>query len=141
MYKRFTGDRAPWVAYSEYPTEFTPTTALNAEQLVELIKFYKEEGLPRNVVDAHKRLRKMQNYVKQMSPNDAPTQYLKKAYQRFIDTVEDTADKTAIDKALGEAMDAKVRYNAERISRTEIARAHNEDGGGEAEGAGRFDKR
>jgi hypothetical protein len=58
-YRRFTGDTASWLAYSEYPTDFTPTTGLSVEQLVDLIEFYKAEGLPRNVVDAHKRLRSL----------------------------------------------------------------------------------
>ena len=57
MYRLFTGNMSRWIAYSEYPTEFSPTTSLTVEQLTELINFYKAEGLPKNAIDAHKRLR------------------------------------------------------------------------------------
>jgi len=67
-----------------------------------------------------------QRYISKLSPNDAPTSYLKAAYQELINTVEKRAGAAAVDKALKDAIDAKVKYNAERISRTEIARAHNE---------------
>jgi len=67
-----------------------------------------------------------QRYISKLSPNDAPTSYLKAAYQELISTVEKRAGAAAVDKALKDAIDAKVKYNAERISRTEIARAHNE---------------
>jgi len=40
--------------------------------------------------------------------------------------VESVKGQDAINKALGAAQSAKIRYNAERISRTELARAYNE---------------
>jgi len=67
-----------------------------------------------------------QRYINKMAPNDAPTTYLKNAYQRLIDAVETKAGTGAVENALKDAMNAKVKYNAERISRTEIARSYNE---------------
>jgi len=57
MYKLFTGDSSTWAAYTEYPTEFAPTAQLPVNEMIDLIKFYKEENLPQNVIDAQIRLR------------------------------------------------------------------------------------
>ena len=57
MYKRFTSDVSPWIATTEYPEDFTPTTKLAAKDLIEIIQFYKDAGMPENVIDLHLRLR------------------------------------------------------------------------------------
>jgi hypothetical protein len=64
-------------------------------------------------------------YVKRLSPNGAPNQQLKNAYMGVIKAVE-SKDTAVIDKALERAMKAKIAYNAERISRTEIATGYGE---------------
>jgi hypothetical protein len=48
---------------------------------------------------------------------------LKKAYQNIIDTTENFTEEQ-LDKAIERAVKAKARYNAERIARTEGARAY-----------------
>jgi SPP1 gp7 family putative phage head morphogenesis protein len=92
--------------------------------LAELAKAGKKMNV--NPQEINRLVGKAQRYINTLSPNDAPTPYLKKAYQNLINVVEKGAGEDAINKALGRAMDEKIRYNAERISRTEIARAHNE---------------
>jgi len=95
-----------------------------AETLADLAKAGKKLGA--NPQEINKLARRAQNYINKLSPNDAPTKYLQNAYQKLIDTVQGGAGKEAVNRALGEAMDAKIKYNAERISRTELARAHAE---------------
>jgi hypothetical protein len=64
-----------------------------------------------------------QRYVDRLAANNAPTERLKKAYQSIIDATAKGTDN-AMDKALDRAVRAKARYNADRLSRTEIARAY-----------------
>jgi len=70
-------------------------------------------------------LRRAQRQVDALAPGAAPTTYLKRSYQRVITAAEKGATK-AIDKALVRAVKNKARYNAERVARTEIARAYGE---------------
>jgi hypothetical protein len=63
-----------------------------------------------------------QKYVSRLGSGGAPNQKLKAAYQRVIDATEAGSIK-AMDDALTRAIDHKSRYNAERVARTEIARA------------------
>jgi hypothetical protein len=58
-YKVFTGDTSGWISYTEYPADFTPTASLTIEQATSLIDFYGVEGLPKNQIDLHKRLRNL----------------------------------------------------------------------------------
>jgi hypothetical protein len=64
-----------------------------------------------------------QKYVDKLAANGAPTERLKKAYQNVIDATQKGTDE-AMDKAIDRAINAKARYNAERLSRTEITRAY-----------------
>lgn len=60
--------------------------------------------------------------VGDLSQDGAPTRALKAAYNRLLKAAE-TLNQKAIDKAVYVAVNEKARYHAERISRTEIARA------------------
>jgi hypothetical protein len=71
-------------------------------------------------VDVTAQKKEVLQYVKRLSPNGAPNQQLKNAYMGVIKAVE-SKDTVIIDKALEKAVKAKITYNAERISRTEIA--------------------
>ena len=62
-------------------------------------------------------------YIKRLAANGAPTEYLQRAYANVIKQVEKGAGG-AIDAALERAINAKMRYNAERIARTEMARSY-----------------
>jgi len=95
-----------------------------AGTLADLAKAGKKLGV--HPQEINRLVRRAQFEVNKLSPNGAPTKYLKNAYQKLIDTVEKGAGENAINAALGKAMNAKIKYNAERISRTELARAHNE---------------
>lgn len=68
-------------------------------------------------------LRKAQRAVERLARNGAPTTRLKKAYQNIINTVE-KGNIAGIDKAVNRVVQAKARYNAERIARTEMSRAN-----------------
>jgi len=83
-YKRFTSDTSGWVAYSEYPADFTPTTSLAMNELVELINFYEEKGMMKNAADAHMRLRAL---IDPMASREDS--------QDLLDEIEDRYDGTA----------------------------------------------
>lgn len=68
-------------------------------------------------------LRKSQRQIERLAQNGAPTGALKKAYANVLRVV-DQGKADALDKAIGRAVNAKARYNAERIARTEMARAY-----------------
>jgi hypothetical protein len=69
--------------------------------------------------------RKSQRQIERLAKAGAPTSRLKKAYQNIITQVE-KGSAVGLDKAIGRAVNAKARYNAERIARTEYARAYGE---------------
>jgi len=100
MYRLFTGNASKWVAYSEYPTEFTPTTSLTIEQIVDLIKFYKEEGLPKNAVDIHKRLRAL---VDPMATREDSQDLIDEIDERYSSLDFDTGPEEADELAALEA--------------------------------------
>lgn len=60
--------------------------------------------------------------IENLAQAGAPTQRLKKAYQNLIDKAQ-TFNEQQLDKAVDRAVRAKARYNAERIARTEGAKA------------------
>lgn len=68
-------------------------------------------------------VRRSQRQIKRLSSKDVPTTRLKKAYENVVRATE-KGTKEAIDKAVGRAVNAKARYNAERIARTETAKAY-----------------
>lgn len=77
-------------------------------------------------IDAYaKTARASQRQIERLARAGAPTTRLKKAYQHLLD-VTAKGSLTAIDKAVGRAVNAKARYNAERVARTEMTRAYGE---------------
>lgn len=63
--------------------------------------------------------------VNQLSQNGAPTTALKAAYSELLNAAE-TLSQNSIEKAINTALQEKSRYHAERIARTEMARAMTE---------------
>lgn len=75
-------------------------------------------GTPRIVAESRKALRN----IERLSQNGAPTKALKAAYKQLIETAQTGAEE-ALNKACWVAMQEKSRYIADRIARTEMARA------------------
>ena len=75
-------------------------------------------GTPRIVAESRKALRN----IERLSQNGAPTKALKAAYKQLIETAQ-TGTEEALNKACWVAMQEKSRYIADRITRTEMARA------------------
>lgn len=71
-------------------------------------------GTPRIVAESRK--------AERLSQNGAPTKALKTAYKQLIETAQTGAEE-ALNKACWVAMQEKSRYIADRIARTEMARA------------------
>jgi len=70
-------------------------------------------------------LAKAQAHIDKLSLRGAPNQSLKAAYQGIADKARDL-DIKGLEKALDVGVFEKARYNAERISRTEIAQAYSD---------------
>ena len=66
--------------------------------------------------------RQTRRKVDRLAKNGAPTKALKVAYSQLIDAVEKHSEK-ALENAVKVAVEEKTRYTAERIARTESARA------------------
>lgn len=75
-------------------------------------------GTPRIVAESRKALRN----IERLSQNGAPTKALKAAYKQLIEIAQ-TGTEEALNKACWVAMQEKSRYIADRIARTEMARA------------------
>ena len=75
-------------------------------------------GTPRIVAESRKALRN----IERLSQNGAPTKALKTAYKQLIEIAQTGAEE-ALNKACWMAMQEKSRYIADRIARTEMARA------------------
>ena len=80
-------------------------------------------GDPDAVKAYREAIKDAQKYVEGLSDQNASQGKLKAAYQRVIDATE-KGTQEAVDKALDKAINVKARYNAERIARTETARAY-----------------
>lgn len=61
--------------------------------------------------------------IERLALNDAPTRRLRAAYENVIAATEKKS-AAALDAAMDRAVDAKARYNAERIARTEMSKAY-----------------
>lgn len=68
------------------------------------------------------RVRQARKQVDKLAQGGAPNRALKTAYTKLLDAVEDGTDK-ALDNAIHTAVQEKSRYIAERVARTESARA------------------
>lgn len=69
------------------------------------------------------KIKKAQNYVDNLSPGNAPTKQLKKAYQNVISSVQNK-ESVVFSSAIDKAFKKKIDYNNERVSRTELSRAY-----------------
>lgn len=78
---------------------------------------------PEEIANLQKMIHDAQKYINKLSPGDAPTKFLKASYQKVIDSVV-IGDTGKISKATEKAIAAKIKYNSEQISRTEIGRAY-----------------
>jgi hypothetical protein len=81
-------------------------------------KAFSASGSPADVAKYQAELKKASAYIQRLKDSDAPTGNLKRAYQRVLNATE-SGSQNAIDKAISKAVDAKMRYNAQRIARTE----------------------
>jgi hypothetical protein len=68
------------------------------------------------------KIKSVQRQIDKLSPNGS-TDRLVVAYQDLLDAVE-SGNTKAMDKRLRRAVEEKARYQAERVARTEIARAY-----------------
>lgn len=84
----------------------------------DLATFARRSDLP----GLSKLCRQTRRKVNRLAQNGAPTKALKAAYSQLIDAVEKHSEK-ALENAVKVAVEEKTRYTAERIARTESARA------------------
>jgi hypothetical protein len=63
--------------------------------------------------------------IERLAQNGAPTQKLKNAYKELINVSEKTSGE-ALDDAINRVAREKMRYNADRIARTEMAKAYSQ---------------
>jgi len=77
------------------------------------------------IAEYKRALKRSEKEIARLARFGAPTTRLKKAYAAVILATE-RANKKALGKAVERATKAKSRFNAERVSRTEIARAYKE---------------
>lgn len=75
------------------------------------------------IKDYRKALATAEKNISRLSENGAPTQRLKVAYQSVIDATNRGSEK-AISQSIEKMSLANARYNAERIARTETAKAY-----------------
>jgi len=77
-------------------------------------------------ISAYKKsLRKAKRQIERLAKDGAPTTRLKKAHQAIIKAAEGKSVE-ALNKAMDREIRAKAAYNADRIARTEIARAYSQ---------------
>ena len=91
--------------------------------LQDVVNFSRRSDLTKNdVIALQKLVRKARRMVDRLAQNGAPNRALKTSYKELLDAVESCSDK-ALKRAIRTAVEEKSRYVAERIARTESARA------------------
>lgn len=91
--------------------------------LQDVVNFSRRSDLGENdVISLQKLVRKNRRVVDRLAQNGAPDRALKTSYKELLDAVESCSDK-ALKRAIRTAVEEKSRYVAERIARTESARA------------------
>lgn len=91
--------------------------------LNKILTYTRRSDLSENDVKRlQKLIRRARHNVARLAQNGAPNKALKTSYKELLDAVESTSDK-AIERAIKTAVEEKSRYVAERIARTESARA------------------
>jgi hypothetical protein len=102
-----------------------PTTINSAALPTYLDELLKASRTMDNGAELRAALRKANRQIKLLGQDGAPNQALKAAYRQIVRAVESGSDKR-IDNAVRVGVEEKSRYHAERIARTEIARAWSE---------------
>ena len=91
--------------------------------LQDVVNFSRRSDLGKNdIIALQKLVRKARRMVDRLAQNGAPNRALKTSYKELLDAVESCSDK-ALKRAIRTAVEEKSRYVAERIARTESARA------------------
>lgn len=91
--------------------------------LQDVVNFSRRSDLGKNdVIALQKLVRRARRMVDRLAQNGAPNRALKTSYKELLDAVESCSDK-ALKRAIRTAVEEKSRYVAERIARTESARA------------------
>lgn len=91
--------------------------------LQDVVNFSRRSDLGENdVIALQKLVRKAGRMVDRLAQNGAPDKALKTSYKELLDAVKSCSDK-ALKRAIRKAVEEKSRYVAERIARTESARA------------------
>lgn len=94
-----------------------------AKYMKELANFARRSNLPvGDNAELLKHLRQAQNKISNLAQHGAPNRSLKASYQQVIDAIRKGSEK-ALNNAIKVAIEEKSRYIAERIARTESARA------------------
>lgn len=93
------------------------------EYLQDVVNFSRRSDLGKNdVIALQKLVRKARRMVDRLAQNGAPNRALKTSCKELLDAVESCSDKV-LKRAIRTAVEEKSRYVAERIARTESARA------------------
>lgn len=95
------------------------------EELLSAAKHHLKDTSAATMREYTMKLNEARANINNLAAKDAPTQSLKAAYKQLLKTVEQLNEK-AINNSVYVAIMEKSRYNAERIARTEIARAWGE---------------
>ena len=91
--------------------------------LQDVVNFARRSDLGENdIIALQKLVRKTRRVVDRLAQNGAPNGALTTSYKELLDAVESCSDK-ALKRAIRTAVEEKSRYVAERIARTESARA------------------
>lgn len=114
-----------WVQTAKAIDDLDLTSGDVAKVIDDLVRLAKKSygGDAESVSEYRKQVKKAQRHVNSLAKDGAPTQRLKKAYQAVIAATE-KGSAVAVDKALNNAVVSKARYNADRVARTEIAKAY-----------------
>lgn len=91
--------------------------------LQDVVDFSRRANLTKeDAQDLQRKVRKAKTQIAKLAQNGAPNKALKTAYAELIAAVEEKSEK-ALDRSVHTAIEEKSRYVAERITRTEAARA------------------
>jgi len=112
-----------WQSAAKELVQSTSITGDVNKQLLKLSSVTRADVGSANYTQIQKALRTAKRYVSGLSEGGAPTKPLKAAYSRLLSAVE-RGEKVAIDKALNNAVKQKSLYNAQRLVRTETAKAY-----------------
>ena len=82
-------------------------------------------GDQRSIKEFERAARVSQRQIERLALDGAPNKRLKAAYQSVIDSVENRSAK-ALERSVARSINEKALYNAERIARTERAKAFDE---------------